>query len=112
MVPSNPVGSGQAELGSGLVPLRERAPWWAHAHIQTQSYMHASYSHAPRCRALSLSSIVHVFVRTHTRVCVRVSICDSSITPTVRSTAWLPARHCSLAVFLIDILIGRFECRL
>lgn len=74
MVPSNPVGSGQAELGSGLVPLRERAPWWAHAHIQTQSYMHASYSHAPRCRALSLLSIVHVFVRTHACMCVYVCL--------------------------------------
>lgn len=80
----------------------------------TDAVLHACFIQSrPQVQSIvTLEYCACVCAHTRVYVCVCVSICDSSITPTVRSTAWLPARHCSLAVFLIDILIGRFECRL
>lgn len=53
MTPSDPVGLGQAEPGSGLVSLRE--PSWAH----TDSDTHAvTPSGAEHCHYLSLWRIV------------------------------------------------------
>lgn len=106
-VASSPVGVEQAGLSSGQSRClsgseRVRA-------VGTHSRRHPRVcTHTPRWWVLSLS----VTLEPRARVCVCVCFCDQSITPTVRSAARLPAHHCSLAVFLIDILIGRFECRL
>lgn len=113
LAPSDPVGLGQAEPGSGLVPLRERVQGTVvgtHTYTHTHLYIHmhtVTPSGAEYCHYLPC-----VCVCVRVGVCVCVSICDSSITPTDRAATRKPAHHCSLAVFLIDILIGRFECRL
>lgn len=61
-------------------------------------YTHA-YSHTLRCRVLSLT------------VSLELCVCDKSITPH-RQIQSSVARSSLQPGFLIDILIGRFECRL
>lgn len=101
VAPSDPVGLGQAEPGSGLVPLREE---------RVQGMAVGAHTNAgARVHIVTPCGDLYCRCQAHWSC---VCVCDKSITPIVRSEPRSPAHHCSLAVSLIDILIGRFECRL
>ena len=71
--PSDPVGLGQAEPGSGLVPLRERGVQGMAVGAHKCRYT-CAYSHTLRCRVLSLSVSLEYCVCVCVCVCARVRV--------------------------------------